>query len=196
MKHIKNGRKIVVLLIAFALLLSGCNSAAQPEETASPSPAQVSETAEISAAVSTTAEEGYDKGDVMPDFSVATIDGGSFKLSDNTDKIVFVNLFATWCGPCMNEMPDIQELYDEYKDKVSFIIIDVGDSKESVSAFAEDGSYTFPVGYSEDGSFGDYSVQFIPQSFILNTDGTISYYSSGASDYETFSSEIEKLLKE
>lgn len=137
---------------------------------------------------------GYRQGDTMPDFTVSTLDGGSFKLSAYAGKVVFINLFVTWCQPCCAEMPAIQKLYAAYGDKVQFIAIDVGkEKKETIAKFARDKNYTIPMAYSPDGSFGNYKVEFIPQTFVLDPQGVIMYYCPGAADYQTFSGEISKL---
>jgi cytochrome c-type biogenesis protein len=140
--------------------------------------------------------EGYDTGEVMPDFTIPMIDGGTFLLSEHLGKPVFINIFATWCPPCVGEMPEIEELYGKYGNDVTFIIVDLGEDAATAKSFATDNGYTLPFGYSEDGSFlQDYYVDFIPQSFVLAADGTIMKYFPGASDYDGFESAIIDALE-
>ena len=96
----------------------------------------------------------------------------------------------------MKEMPDIQALFDKYKDDVYFVAIDIGETKETAAGFRESSGYTLPIAYSEEGTVGDYTVRAIPQTFIISDSGVIAFYASGMSDYETFSGAIEKLLAE
>lgn len=191
-------KALVLFMIAAALLtaVSACGKTPSTVVGTSPAPAAsaVSPHDEASQAAAT-ASQGYDKGDVMPDFSVALTDGTTFELSKHAGKVVFINLFATWCQPCMGEMPDIQKLYAKYGGKADFVAVDVGGDDVSADvSLAKKNSYTFPMANSPDGSFGSYGVQFIPQTFILGADGKIAFYASGASDYETFSGELDKLL--
>jgi peroxiredoxin len=201
MKYLKNAVFVITIITMLLFIMSGCGNTAQTKASASPNPTPSSnETASPASspnqeAALPSAPQGYEEGNAMPDFSVSTIDNGSFKLSEHSGKIVFINLFATCCGPCMNEMPDIQKLYQAYGDKIDFIVIDVGgDDIKADTAFAKKNNYTFPIGNSPDGSFGSYEVQFIPQTFILDSDGKIASYFSGASSYEAFSAAIDKLL--
>ena len=94
------------------------------DETVQTDSPLVSETVETPS-VSSGPETGYSVGDIMPDFSVPLVGGGTFTLSEHRGKPVFINLFATWCPPCVGEMPDINKLYGEYGDQVAFIIIDI-----------------------------------------------------------------------
>ncbi len=185
MRYLKNVISVIAIIITLLFIMSGCKSTVQTKVS----------TADSSASPLSSPNQGYEKGNVMPDFSVSTIDKNTFELSGHAGKIVFINLFATWCGPCMNEMPDIQKLYQTYGDKIDFITIDVGgDDIQADTAFAKKNNYTFPVGNSPDGSLGNYMVQSIPQTFILDSDGKIAYYFGAASNYEAFSSAIEELL--
>ncbi len=139
---------------------------------------------------------GYDTGEIMPDFSIPTIDGGTFVLSENLGKPVFINIFATWCPPCIGEMPDIEELYSKYGTDVTFIVIDLGEDAATAQGFAEENDYTLPFAYSEDGNFlQDYYVEFIPQSFVLSADGTIIEYFPSAKDYDSFEGAIIDALE-
>lgn len=142
-------------------------------------------------------ERGFGIGKSLPVFSVPTVEGGTFTLSENTGKPVFINLFATWCGPCVYEMPDINRLYGELGDEVTFIIVDIGEDSAAAQAFAEGNGYSLPFAYSPDGAlFSDYDIEYIPQTFILDADGTIVEFFGGASDYERFLEAVRKAMKQ
>lgn len=142
------------------------------------------------------AELGFDVGNALPDFSVPLAGGGTFTLSENLGKPVFINLFATWCGPCVGEMPEINKLFKELGDQVNFLVIDIGEDEQTALDFADDNGYSLPFAYSEDGMpFGDdYLIYSIPRTFVLNADGVISAYYEGMRDYDTFKAAIQAAL--
>jgi thiol-disulfide isomerase/thioredoxin len=119
-----------------------------------------------------------------------------FTLSEELAKPVFINLYATWCPPCVAEMPEIEQLYNELGDEVSFIVIGIGEDEATGQAYAQRYGYSLPFAYSLDGApFGEgYLIQFIPQTFVLKADGTISAFIGGASDYEGFKAAIEEAM--
>ncbi len=187
----------VVITALLLLTLAGCGNngnnpeSAGPTETVSasvdPSPAQPSESAK---------ETGFDVGDIMSDFSVPMVGGGTFTLSENLGKPVFINVYATWCPPCVGEMPEINKLYTELGDQVTFIAIDLGEDEATAQNFADTNSYTLPFAYSLDGApFGaDYNFDYIPQTFVLSANGTIVWSNIGASDYKGFKAAIDAAL--
>ena len=77
------------------------------------------------------------EGDVAPDFTVDLVGGETFTLSDYDDSTVFINFWATWCPPCRSSIPEVEKLYEEYKDNEDFIIlgINMGEAKNEVEKF-------------------------------------------------------------
>jgi len=142
------------------------------------------------------AKPGFDVGNALPDFSVPLAGGGTFTLSENLGKPVFINLFATWCGPCVGEMPEIDRLHNELGDQVSFLIIDIGEDEKTALDFADEYGFSLPFAYSLDGMpfGGDYLVDSIPRTFVLDADGVISAYYLGSRDYDTFKAAIQAAL--
>jgi len=194
---------LAAAVLAAALALTGCGpdvSAPQaPSQTPSQIPSQTPSRAPEAGEVSpepAEAETGYKAGNVLPDFSVPLAGGGTFILSENLGMPVFINLFATWCPPCIGEMPDINRLYGEMGDQVKFLIIDVGEDEQTALSFADQNGYTVPFAYSEDGMpFGsDYLITTIPRTFVLDADGVISAYFEGSRDYDTFRAAIQAAL--
>ena len=85
------------------------------------------------------------EGQEASDFEVTLTDGTTFKLSDQRGKAVLVNLWATWCPPCVAEMPDLQKLSEDYADSLVVLGVNVGgDSPEDAAAFMEENGYTYP----------------------------------------------------
>ncbi len=108
-----------------------------------------------------------------------TVDFNSFK-----NKVVLVNYWATWCPPCIAEMPSFQKLYDDYKDKVVFLFI-ANDEQNKVEKFIENKKYTIPIYYQK--SLGPEEMQsnLLPTTFIINKNGEIVVKKTGAVDWNS-----------
>jgi len=129
-----------------------------------------------------TEEEKAEIGYTAPDFSVALVSGKTVKLSDFRGKVVFINFWASWCGPCVNEMPDIQKLSDAFPDDLVVLAINCSEKKDKVEKFISDNGYTFNVGLDEDGAIQDkYPTMGIPYTLIIDAKGIISTTHLGAS---------------
>lgn len=119
--------------------------------------------------------------------------GNMVNLSDYANgKLLFVNFFATWCGPCMEEMPEFQEVYNEYSDKLEIVIVNIkfqerNKTMDDIVAWYDDAGYTFPMVIDEEGKelreFYPY-IQGIPTTFIYSPDGTFLDYITGAMNKE------------
>lgn len=113
------------------------------------------------------------------------------------DKVVFVNFWATWCPPCIAEMPSIQALYNDYKDKVEFLFI-TADSFETVKAFKEKRGFNFEIFNPLNEAPEAFKTRSIPRTFIINKSGEIVIDESGAVDWnsETVRQQLDQLLSE
>ena len=84
-----------------------------------------------------------------PDFTVLDYDGKEVKLSAFKGKPVVLNFWASWCGPCKSEMPDFNEIYQEYKDQICFMMVNLTDgtqeTMEKAKAYVDGQGYSFPV---------------------------------------------------
>ena len=90
------------------------------------------------------AQPGH-RGEEVSDFEVTLSDGSTFRLSDQRGKAVLVNLWATWCPPCVAEMPDLQKLSEDYADSLVVLGVNISDSAEDAAAFMEENGYTYPL---------------------------------------------------
>lgn len=135
-------------------------------------------------------------GMTMPNVKVDTNKGSTFELN-KTSKPVLINFWATWCPPCRMEMPGLQSLYEEYGDRIDFVMINLGETKETIQDFlVENELYTFPIGYDETNSYGDmFSIMAIPTTYIVGKDKVIKNYVIGAREERQFKEYIEEVLK-
>jgi thiol-disulfide isomerase/thioredoxin len=181
---------LILVIAAVMLLAAGCGAAGNgPAGTAT---AAATATGTPQATGGETTSGG---GDLLPDFSVPMVGGGTFKLSEKRGKPVFINLFATWCGPCVEETPEIERLYKDFGDKVEFVVIDIGENEATAKAYADSNAYSVPFAYSLDGQpFPKSQIDFIPQTYVLDANGAIVKYFPGASDYDNFRAAVEKAL--
>ena len=125
------------------------------------------------------------EGDVAPDFTADLVDGSKFHLSDYDDGVVILNFFATWCGPCVREMPAFGMLQDDEYTGLAILCVDCMEDRKTVDAFVSKNGFTFPIAYDEAGSIGNYyPTDGIPYTLIINK-GVIAKIYLGAQDAET-----------
>ena len=124
----------------------------------------------------------------VPEFSFTYKDGKSIKLSDYKGKVILINFFATWCGPCMKEMPYIQkDLWEKLKNNDKFIILSFGrdHSQEEVNKFIESKKFTFPIFADKDKSiYNLFATKYIPRNYLIDSKGKVIYASTGFSEKE------------
>ena len=124
------------------------------------------------------------EGVAAPDFAFTDLaTGRTLKLSDLRDKPVYLNFWATWCPPCVKELPHIQAKYEQYKDKINFVAISLDGDQEAPAQFIPSRGYTFPVGYGNEREISRaYDVEAIPMSFIIDTNGVVKAKIVGSMD--------------
>jgi len=137
-------------------------------------------------------------GDKVPQFTCKTIDGKTVDISKLQGKIVMINFFATWCGPCMLELPVLQKnIWDKYKNRSDFELIILGreHNETEVSNFVKTKSFTMPFAPDPERKiFSLFATQSIPRNVIVGKDGKIIFQSIGFTP-EEFKG-IEALLAE
>ena len=143
--------------------------------------------------------QNYDlaEGMDMPNIVIDTNKGNTFDLS-KTDKPALINFWATWCPPCRAEMPGLQNLYEEYGNKIDFVMVDLGESKEAVEDFlVENEIYTFPIAYDIDNTYGfKFNITGIPTTYIIGKDKKIKNLIVGMRTDKQYKEFIEKVINE
>lgn len=119
-------------------------------------------------------------------------------FSEFKGKVIFLNFWATWCPPCVAELPYIQEFYNDYKDKVSFVFV-TSDNRETIEAFFKEKGYEFPVYQSNKNYPSELPVvNSIPRTLLIDKNGNIRVDKSGSANWNssTFREKIDELLLE
>jgi thiol-disulfide isomerase/thioredoxin len=119
------------------------------------------------------------------DWQLKGLNTADINLSEVKGKVVFVNFWATWCPPCRAELPMIQKLYNDYKDKVTFIFV-TNENWEKVSQFFNTNNYNLPVYNSISTPPNQFlKTNSIPSSFLVDKNGSILIEKVGAADWNS-----------
>lgn len=117
-------------------------------------------------------------------WQLQSLNGAAYNLSLARDKVVFVNLWATWCPPCIAEMPSIQKLYNDYNDKVEILLI--SDEKEDIiQRFLNKHEYTFIVYRPASNIPKELYSRSIPKTYIIDKKGNIIINKEGAANWNS-----------
>ena len=132
-----------------------------------------------------------------PDFALTDLDGNEWRLSDLTGKVVVLNYWATWCGPCRTEFPYYDKLVQEYAgdDGIVFLAISTDANRTDVREFISEAEYEFTVLYDE-GSATDFHVTGIPIHFVLGPEGRIQYRGMGFPGPDRYAREMKWRIEE
>ena len=185
-----NKKTLLILCLVLALVLIGAGAlynslagsvqlgglATTPPETQAP--------IEIPGEESTEPAETHPTdppASIAPDFTMLDMDGNEVTLASFFGKPIVLNFWASWCGPCKMEMPEIQKFYDKYGQEIHFLLVSVDDSLDAAKTFISDSGYTFPV-YFDTTSVGAYTygASSIPLTFFIDAQGNLTAYYMGA----------------
>jgi peroxiredoxin len=135
-----------------------------------------------------------------PDFTLRTLDGQKLRLGEQRGRVVLVNFWATWCGPCRQEMPHLNKLYEKYKSSGFVLLgVNVDDDTRQAAGVADKLGVKFPVLPDADKRVSkQYDLSAMPSTVLIDRDGKVRYlhrgYQSGYED--TYDKQIRELLKE
>lgn len=192
-------KKIIVFMMCSAMFLfAGCGSgesSTQSQHDGMDNHERTSEFAEASESGIEDAASGNDRVQI-DNFEMTLLDGTKTSFEEYKGKKVLLNFWATWCGPCVGEMPAFQKLSEEYPEELVILAVNCSEDKDTVQKFIDNNSYTFPVVLDTDGAiqtmFG--GVYSIPVTVIIDEEGCIVSSHVGASDadtmYETYKAEL------
>ncbi len=126
-------------------------------------------------------------GQPAPEFQVTTLADKTFDLKAAKGKVVLVNFFATWCGPCMAEMPHLQDqIWNRFKDKnFVMVAIDREETEVVVKAFQAKHQFGFSIACDlKREVYSKFATKFIPRNFLINAEGKVVYLSTGYGEAE------------
>src|SRR5215204_6301275 len=132
------------------------------------------------------------------DFAIKDLDGKDVKIADHKGKVILLNFWATWCGPCKAEIPGFVELQEKYKDKLTIVGYSVDDTAELAKAFAAEYKMNYPILLGEgredvQDAYGP--IWGIPASFLISKDGKVCRKHMGIAPKAVFEKEIVALLE-
>jgi peroxiredoxin len=135
-------------------------------------------------------------GQQAPSFTVPQLGGGSSELAAHRGRVLVMNLWATWCPPCRAEMPDLQRLYESYKNKnVDVLGVDQGESAARVGAFAKSLGIHYPILLDQDQQYGRvYAALGLPTTIIVDPQGVVTRAFDGPLSYSQMVDAISPLL--
>lgn len=190
-------KKLSVLsatLLSSALILSACSSTSEKKEETNKQ--------------TTTSSTSENKAIQAFDFTAMDKDGKTVKLSDFKGKKVYINMWASWCGPCMREIPELEKTYQKLKDNKDIVFLSMTSpndaefknqspqdkSKDVILNKAKELGVTYPVLFDVNDRFIiNYAIRSFPTHIFINSDGTIGNRIAGAVTEESLTKEIEKL---
>lgn len=138
---------------------------------------------------------GIQPGEAAPDFELETINGEIISLSELRGEPVILNFWATWCPPCREEMPEMQDFHDNHKDEINVIAINYNEQDDKVIDYLNEFGYTFPSPLDKEGTTGnDYGVLTLPTTYFIGSDGYIQEPRHvGPMDYEFMEEMLDTL---
>ena len=190
-------KKLTILsatLLSGALILSACSRATEKKE-------ETNKQTSTSSSSETKATQAFD-------FTAMDKDGKTVKLSDFKGKKVYINMWASWCGPCMREIPELEKVYQKYKDNKDIVFLSMTSpndaefknqtpqdkSKDVILKKAKELGATYPVLFDvKDRFIINYAIRSFPTHILINSDGTFETRIAGGVTEESLTKEIEKL---
>ena len=190
-------KKLTILsatLLSSALILSACSSSSEKKEETNKQ--------------TTTSSTSENKAIQAFDFTAMDKDGKTVKLSDFKGEKVYINMWASWCGPCMREIPELEKTYQKLKNNKDIVFLSMTSpndaefknqspqdkSKDVILKKAKELGVTYPVLFDVNDRFIiNYAIRSFPTHIFINSDGTIGNRIAGGVTEELLTKEIEKL---
>jgi len=163
----------LALILSAGLAITGCSSNSAPST------------------------QGTGVGNLAPDFQLDNLEGESVSLSDFRGKPVMLNFWATWCRPCVSEMPDIQSVYEEQSaEGLVLLPVNMGGTSSQVKEFLQSHNLSLPVLLDTTQAIAQkYNIRYIPTTFFIDKDGIIQVVKVGAfPNKEAIESDLNKIM--
>ena len=190
------GLKAILLSLLLIFALSACSGVSDDVQPDNRTDAPSRETSNADSKKTDDILKGYYYAEInqpIVDFELEDLNGNKVKLSDYKGKIVFLNFWATWCPPCREEMPFMQEFYEKYKDDDIIVLTvnsnitenqgldDSEKAERKAREFIQKNGYTFPVLLDKDDSvWAVYQQRGIPANYVIDKEGIIRFLKPGA----------------
>lgn len=196
----KNKKIVLILVLVFVVLLGGAyvlysrfSDDFKQEQLSGQAASNAGDSASSGA-------DGKEK-QAAPDFTVYDADGNAAQLSDYIGKPIVLNFWASWCGPCKNEMPEFNEKSIELEGKVQFLMVNMTDGSsetlDTAKTYVESEGFTFPVLYDTDiDAANTYRVYSLPTTYFIDENGGLTARASGTIDAATLQKGIDMIYTE
>ncbi|WP_077326456.1 redoxin domain-containing protein [Virgibacillus siamensis] len=184
---------ILVLVILAGVMIAGFMNSKSDETSSSGENENDSQGAGIVAPDQT----GVEAGETAPDFELETLSGETFRLSDLRGKAVFLNFWASWCGPCKKEMPDMQQFHEKHKNDVEVIAVNLTGSEMGVGKvrnYIDKFGYTYPIPLDKKSKVQEmYDVTVVPTTYFIGPDGEVMESKRGPMTYDFMLDMLKKI---
>lgn len=147
--------------------------------------------------IAVVAEQKPTVGYAAPHFSLIGLDGKTYKVEGKRNKPIVINFWASWCGPCQEEAPDLAKVYKKYKDQIDFYAINStsNDQLGEAKKFVETYELPFPVPLDEKGVVSkQYQIIAFPTTFFIDKNGMIVHQVMGMLDEAELEKQVKKLF--
>lgn len=126
------------------------------------------------------------EGKPAPAFTLPLLGGGEISLAGNRGKFVFLNIWATWCGPCREEMPSMQRLYEKMAGgKFEMIALSIDEDISKVEEFVKEFNLTFPIALDPKQTVAvQYKITGVPETYLISPDGVVMHHIIGPGEWD------------
>jgi thiol-disulfide isomerase/thioredoxin len=175
---------MIVILVGLAVLLLNMDDEDTSTDTSTPTRA---------------ASTGPDEPFFAPDFTLPSLDNQTYTLSDLRGQWVLLNFWATWCKPCVKEMPVLQQISQDYAGQMQVIGVNVREDTALVAEFIQQNEISYlilltPPGPAEDQVLIDYLTMTLPQTLVIAPNGEVVWRAFGELALESFSSTLAQVI--
>lgn len=167
-----------IILLALSIVIINIYKLSPSERTKETSTSSTEESVVVNENINQDGQLSVQEGSPAPDFELTTLNGNTVKLSDYKGKKVILNFWASWCPPCVAEMPHMQQFYEDNKENdieivaVNLTSLDKGMSE--IKKFVDENNLSFTIPLDKDGTIGiQYETFSIPTSYIIDSNGMI-----------------------